>query len=107
MSQHTEPCPNCQTHHAAGVHNERLLEDGRLVILPPDVRCSCGAVLRYTVPIFRTTAEGWLWRIIVPAGSIEARGARFHAHLDDCQQCRVHPFRLCSTGESLLREILP
>lgn len=27
----------------------------------------------------------------------------FHAHLDACQQCREHPFDLCSTGAVLLK----
>lgn len=29
---------------------------------------------------------------------------RFHAHLDVCSQCRNHPFGLCPTGASLLKE---
>lgn len=28
---------------------------------------------------------------------------KFHAHLDECKQCREHPFALCSVGGSLLR----
>ena len=28
----------------------------------------------------------------------------FHAHLDECEQCREHPFNLCSEGERLLHE---
>jgi hypothetical protein len=27
----------------------------------------------------------------------------FHAHLDECAQCREHPFDLCSAGAVLLR----
>lgn len=30
-------------------------------------------------------------------------GARFHAHLDECEQCRNHPFKLCHAGAALLR----
>ena len=28
----------------------------------------------------------------------------FHTHLDICQQCREHPFQLCSVGSPLLKE---
>jgi len=27
---------------------------------------------------------------------------KFHAHLDECAQCRNHPFGLCPTGARLL-----
>jgi hypothetical protein len=27
---------------------------------------------------------------------------KFHAHLDECEQCRNHPFELCSKGAQLL-----
>lgn len=27
----------------------------------------------------------------------------FHEHLDECQQCRDHPFALCPTGDRRLR----
>jgi hypothetical protein len=27
----------------------------------------------------------------------------FHEHLDQCAQCRNHPFDLCDTGATLLR----
>jgi hypothetical protein len=27
----------------------------------------------------------------------------FHAHLDACEQCRLHPFDLCAAGEMRLR----
>ena len=27
---------------------------------------------------------------------------RWHAHLDDCEQCRDNPFALCSIGHRLL-----
>jgi hypothetical protein len=30
---------------------------------------------------------------------------KFHAHLDECKQCREHPFGLCSTGSRLLTEM--
>jgi len=29
---------------------------------------------------------------------------KFHSHLDVCEQCRNHPFGLCSTGAELLRD---
>jgi hypothetical protein len=28
---------------------------------------------------------------------------KFHSHLDVCEQCRNHPFNLCPTGATLLR----
>ncbi len=28
----------------------------------------------------------------------------FHAHLDECAQCRNHPFGLCATGAALLKK---
>jgi hypothetical protein len=28
--------------------------------------------------------------------------AEFHSHLDDCRQCREHPFDLCAVGNKLL-----
>ena len=30
---------------------------------------------------------------------------KFHAHLDECQQCRENPFRLCKVGAPLLLAI--
>jgi hypothetical protein len=30
--------------------------------------------------------------------------AKFHTHLDECEQCRNHPFELCSIGASLLHD---
>ena len=27
---------------------------------------------------------------------------RFHAHLDECKQCRDRPFGLCPSGQTLL-----
>ena len=64
---HTEPCPNCQAEHAAGEYKLQCGEF-KAVWRPDDVRCKCGALLRYTVPIFKTTADGWQWRIVEPAG---------------------------------------
>lgn len=29
---------------------------------------------------------------------------RFHAHLDDCSQCRNNPFALCPIGVTLIHE---
>jgi hypothetical protein len=29
----------------------------------------------------------------------------FHEHLDGCEQCRNHPFELCSSGAELLRNV--
>lgn len=33
-----------------------------------------------------------------------AEGVDFHSHLDACEQCREHPFALCSVGARLLAE---
>jgi hypothetical protein len=27
----------------------------------------------------------------------------FHRHLDECEQCRLHPFNLCAVGIPLLQ----
>lgn len=38
-----------------------------------------------------------------PSGAaLPGAPARFHAHLDDCAQCREHPFALCPVGKVLL-----
>jgi len=29
----------------------------------------------------------------------------FHAHLDECEQCREHPFALCPEGELILKKV--
>lgn len=34
----------------------------------------------------------------------QAAVRRFHTHLDECAQCRDHPFDLCEVGASLLVE---
>lgn len=39
--------------------------------------------------------------------SDEFAGDAFHAHLDECEQCRNRPHNLCSVGESLLRTGFP
>lgn len=68
-------CPNCQREHPKGEYEGRQSDEhdiqhqpGTTVFCPPDVPCPCGATLRYTVPLFRTTELGWHWRIIIPAG---------------------------------------
>ncbi len=35
-------------------------------------------------------------------GQAESVVSLFHAHLDECQQCRENPFGLCPKGEALL-----
>lgn len=35
--------------------------------------------------------------------SLTEQMERFHAHLDECDQCRNHPFALCAKGGPLLR----
>ena len=30
---------------------------------------------------------------------------KFHEHLDNCAQCRDHPFALCKTGAELLSKV--
>jgi len=29
----------------------------------------------------------------------------FHSHLDECEQCREHPFNLCPEGELILKKV--
>ena len=36
---------------------------------------------------------------------VEKIGDKFHAHLDECAQCRNNPFNLCSVGHDLLISI--
>jgi hypothetical protein len=35
---------------------------------------------------------------------VEEKTKLFHNHLDVCDQCREHPFNLCSTGDKLLKD---
>lgn len=30
----------------------------------------------------------------------------FHKHLDECKQCREHPFSLCLVGENKMKEAI-
>ncbi len=62
-----EPCPRCKKLHAAGKYVARpdLREEGKgMPYNAPDVTCSCGAVLRCSVPLFKVNASGWVWRIV-------------------------------------------
>ncbi len=34
-------------------------------------------------------------------------GTQFHQHLDECEQCRNHPFSLCKEGQELLESCKP
>lgn len=50
--------------------------------------------------------DTWPWtepsvRRIVAATTDTTR--RFHLHLDECGQCRDHPFALCPIGATLLK----
>ena len=36
--------------------------------------------------------------------TFDERRDAFHAHLDDCRQCRHKPFELCANGARLLRD---
>ena len=38
------------------------------------------------------------------ARAAERKQKRFHAHLDECKQCRENPFGLCKIGAQLLTE---
>lgn len=69
-------CPNCKTDCGpAGEHVEyKATQDdaregmtpGRVYFKPPDVECpTCGATLRYNVPLFTVIPPHW--RIIKPA----------------------------------------
>ncbi len=62
-----EKCPNCGAVHARGDYGPRPDlngPSGGTVWVPPDVNCPCGAVLRLTVPVMKTNASGWVWKIV-------------------------------------------
>ena len=31
---------------------------------------------------------------------------KFHAHLDECVQCRTQPFNLCPNGQKIMEETM-
>ena len=37
-----------------------------------------------------------------PGATVEDFVGQFHAHLDECETCREHPFDLCPIGHRLL-----
>jgi len=62
-----EPCPRCGMMHLAGDYVARPdlkgVKDG-MPHCPPDVLCTCGALLRHSVPLFKVSMSGWVWRIL-------------------------------------------
>lgn len=60
-----EPCPRCGVLHERGpyVQQEHEANGGAIPVGPNDVLCSCGATLRFTVPLFRVNESGWIWVI--------------------------------------------
>lgn len=62
-----EPCPRCGMMHLAGEYVARpdLQNDQKgMPHCPPDVQCTCGALLRHSVPLFKISKSGWVWRIL-------------------------------------------
>lgn len=56
-----EPCPKCGTVHTLGKYEPR---PGTSQVAPRDVQCQCGLILRWSVPIFKTTASGYVLRVL-------------------------------------------
>ncbi len=54
-----EPCPVCGRVHERG---EYELRPGTNQYSPRDVKCECGLTLRWSVPLFKMTESGGLWR---------------------------------------------
>lgn len=65
MSEHQlkdkEPCPKCSTLHIRGDYE---LQPGTKRYTPRDVHCQCGLLLRWSVPLFKMTASGYILRIV-------------------------------------------
>jgi hypothetical protein len=64
-----EPCPRCGMMHAAGEYVARTdipsySRHGGVAYCPPDVTCTCGALLRHSVPLHKINTSGWVWRIL-------------------------------------------
>jgi len=68
------PCPRCGVMHPADRYIARpelgteSMPHGVIMYWPPDVTCSCGAVLRYTTSSSRTNRSSWMWSIVQPGG---------------------------------------
>ena len=54
-----EACPKCGKIHTMGEYEHR--PDGK-VMQPRDVKCDCGLVLHWSVPIFNMTKSGYVLR---------------------------------------------
>ena len=76
-AQEEMPCPRCKKLHRKGEYVPRpdlakkplgeMMKNGvrsGTPYAPLDLTCSCGAVLRVTVPIFCVDPYGWHWRIL-------------------------------------------
>jgi hypothetical protein len=65
MKKDENPCPKCGKPNKAGLIKAQRQTDrnGFPIYRPDDVICACGAKLRYVLPLFRTTANGWYWEV--------------------------------------------
>lgn len=69
-----EPCPYCGRLHECGGYIERpdLTKPGSgMAYAPADKQCECGALLRHSVPLFKMSATGWVWRRIDPPAKLK------------------------------------
>ncbi len=61
-------CPHCKQVHEFGPYVPKLKtdKDGKQLTEfgPEDVTCSCGAILRHFVPVFKQSESGAIWAII-------------------------------------------
>jgi hypothetical protein len=58
-----EPCPKCGTQHRRGPYLQHQ-QNGVTRVGPHDVKCTCGLVLHWSVPIFKTTESGYVLRVL-------------------------------------------
>lgn len=56
-----EPCPQCNRLHTRGEYETR---PNSIQVAPRDIHCSCGLILRWSVPIFKVTASGYVLRVL-------------------------------------------
>lgn len=64
-------CPSCKREHPAGAYKEQETGSSVRIRRPDDIHCPCGALLRYTVPVF-TTPHGYVWRL-APSAIVTVR----------------------------------
>lgn len=83
-----EPCPRCRGLHIRKEYQPfQELVGGMKVPLtihsPPDVFCSCGAALRWTVPLFKTNESGYVLNQIPEGTPLRISSEYEEAHWDD------------------------